>query len=207
VDRLTDEDQRMLWPDEIWPQEIGALAVLDRGLTGPGGRVRVEAVREVIAARLRLVPRFRQLLAGRMPHVLGWFELAASTISIGDAIILLRSWHGSIRRRRPRSDQGSRSRLRWLEPRVTGKSVPCWVGDRSAVEAGGAACHQGTGVPSQEKNCPVGPSSGSSASQTAPAAASAGSPPLAAAVALRSVRRRPGASALTLMSSSARVRA
>ena len=55
VDRLTDEDQRMLWPDEIWPQEIG-------GLAGPGGRVRVEAVREVIAARLRLVPRFRQLL-------------------------------------------------------------------------------------------------------------------------------------------------
>jgi diacylglycerol O-acyltransferase / wax synthase len=58
VDRLTDNDQRMLWPDEIWAQEIGALAVL----AGPGGRVRVEAVREVIAARLRLVPRFRQLL-------------------------------------------------------------------------------------------------------------------------------------------------
>jgi hypothetical protein len=62
VGRLTDEDQRMLWPDEIWPQEIGALAVLDGGLAGPGGRVRAEAVGEVIAARLRLVPRFRQLL-------------------------------------------------------------------------------------------------------------------------------------------------
>ena len=37
VDRLTDEDQRMLWPDEIWPQDIGALAVLDGGLAGPGG--------------------------------------------------------------------------------------------------------------------------------------------------------------------------
>ena len=31
VDRMTDADQRMLWPDEIWPQEIGALAVLDGG--------------------------------------------------------------------------------------------------------------------------------------------------------------------------------
>jgi diacylglycerol O-acyltransferase / wax synthase len=62
VDRLTDEDQRMLWPDEIWPQEIGALAVLAGGLAGPGGRVRVEPVREVIAARRGLVPRFRQLL-------------------------------------------------------------------------------------------------------------------------------------------------
>jgi hypothetical protein len=29
VDGLTDEDQRMLRPDEIWPREIGALAVLD----------------------------------------------------------------------------------------------------------------------------------------------------------------------------------
>ena len=36
MDRLTDEDQRMLWPDEIWPQEISALAVLDGGLAGPG---------------------------------------------------------------------------------------------------------------------------------------------------------------------------
>jgi hypothetical protein len=34
VDRLTDEDQRMLWPHEIWPQEIGALTVLDGGLAG-----------------------------------------------------------------------------------------------------------------------------------------------------------------------------
>jgi hypothetical protein len=65
VDRLTDEDQRMLWPDEIWPQEIGVLAVLDGGLAGPGGRVRVEAVREVIAARLRLVPRFFRVPEGR----------------------------------------------------------------------------------------------------------------------------------------------
>lgn len=29
VERLTAEDQIMLWPDEIWPQEIGALAGLD----------------------------------------------------------------------------------------------------------------------------------------------------------------------------------
>jgi hypothetical protein len=38
VDRLTDEDQRMLWPDEIWPQKIGALAVLD-GALFPGVRM------------------------------------------------------------------------------------------------------------------------------------------------------------------------
>ena len=32
----------------------------------------------------------RILLAARMPHVLGWFELAASTIPSGGAIIVLR---------------------------------------------------------------------------------------------------------------------
>src|SRR4249919_386111 len=63
VERLTAEDQLMLWPDEIWPQEIGALAILDgSSLLHPGGRFRIEAVRDVIAARLHLVPRFRQLL-------------------------------------------------------------------------------------------------------------------------------------------------
>jgi hypothetical protein len=29
MERLTAEDRLMLWPDERWPQEIGALAVLD----------------------------------------------------------------------------------------------------------------------------------------------------------------------------------
>ncbi|HET8662637.1 MAG TPA: wax ester/triacylglycerol synthase family O-acyltransferase [Micromonosporaceae bacterium] len=63
MERLTAEDQLMLWPDAIWPQDIGALAVLDgAGLLAPDGRFRTEAVRRVIEARLHLVPRFRQLL-------------------------------------------------------------------------------------------------------------------------------------------------
>ena len=63
VDRLTAEDLLMLWPDEIWRQEIGALTILDASsLLDEGGRFRIEAVRNVIAARLHLVPRFRQLL-------------------------------------------------------------------------------------------------------------------------------------------------
>ncbi len=63
VDRLTAEDLLMLWPDEIWPQEIGALAILDgSSLLDRDGRFRIEALRDVIAARLHLVPRFRQLL-------------------------------------------------------------------------------------------------------------------------------------------------
>jgi diacylglycerol O-acyltransferase / wax synthase len=41
----------VLWPDEIWPQDIGALAMLDgSGLFGPDGRFRIEAVRQAIDA-------------------------------------------------------------------------------------------------------------------------------------------------------------
>jgi diacylglycerol O-acyltransferase len=63
IERLTAEDEIMLWPDEIWPQDIGAIAVLDgSALIDTDGRFRIEAVREVVAGRLHLVPRFRQLL-------------------------------------------------------------------------------------------------------------------------------------------------
>jgi WS/DGAT/MGAT family acyltransferase len=63
VERLTADDQLMLWPDEVWPQDIGALGVLDgASLLDPDGRLQIEALREAIAGRLHLVPRFRQLL-------------------------------------------------------------------------------------------------------------------------------------------------
>jgi WS/DGAT/MGAT family acyltransferase len=63
VERLTAEDMIMLWGDEAWPQDIGALAILDgRSLLDPAGRFRIEAVREAVEGRLHLVPRFRQLL-------------------------------------------------------------------------------------------------------------------------------------------------
>jgi diacylglycerol O-acyltransferase / wax synthase len=63
MERLTAEDRLMLWPDKLWPQDIGALAILDGArLLDPDGRFRVEAARRAVEARLHLVPRFRQLL-------------------------------------------------------------------------------------------------------------------------------------------------
>jgi WS/DGAT/MGAT family acyltransferase len=63
MERLTAEDRLMLWPDERWPQDIGALAILEGdSLLDPDGRFRIEGVRQAIEARLHLVPRFRQLL-------------------------------------------------------------------------------------------------------------------------------------------------
>jgi hypothetical protein len=63
IDRLTALDQLMLRVSKVWPQEIGALALLDEtNLLDSDGRFRVEAVREAIASRLHLVPRFRQVV-------------------------------------------------------------------------------------------------------------------------------------------------
>ena len=63
MDRLTSLDQLMVRASGRWPQEIGALAVLDgAGLAEPGGRLRIEAVRAAIGSGLPRVPRFRQVV-------------------------------------------------------------------------------------------------------------------------------------------------
>lgn len=63
IERLSAEDALMLWPDAVWPQDIGALIFLDGGpLYDEEGRFRVDTVCRAIAGRLHLVPRFRQLL-------------------------------------------------------------------------------------------------------------------------------------------------
>jgi diacylglycerol O-acyltransferase len=92
MERLTAEDQLMLWPDEIWPQDIGALAVLDgSSLLDQGGRLRIEAIREAIAGRLHLVPRFRQLLYVP-PRRLGgplWVDAPAFDLTDHIGVLLL----------------------------------------------------------------------------------------------------------------------
>jgi diacylglycerol O-acyltransferase len=63
VDRISAEDQLVLWPDPVWPQDIGALVLLDgTDLIDEDGRLRIEQLRDAIAARLPAVPRFRQVL-------------------------------------------------------------------------------------------------------------------------------------------------
>jgi hypothetical protein len=44
-----------------------------------------KGVRDIASGLIAVI-----LLAARLPHVLGWFELAASIIPIGDALIVLR---------------------------------------------------------------------------------------------------------------------
>ena len=63
IDRLTALDRMMLWASRRWPQDVGALAILDGGpLLDEAGRFQIDHVRAAIQSRLHLVPRFRQLI-------------------------------------------------------------------------------------------------------------------------------------------------
>ena len=63
IARLSTLDRFMLRVSRTWPQDIGALAVLDgTPLISPSGRFRIETVRDAIQGRLHLVPRFRQVI-------------------------------------------------------------------------------------------------------------------------------------------------
>jgi diacylglycerol O-acyltransferase / wax synthase len=63
INRLTALDQLMLRASPVWPQDIGAIALLDgTNLHEPTGRFRIETVRGAIASRLHLAPRFRQVV-------------------------------------------------------------------------------------------------------------------------------------------------
>jgi diacylglycerol O-acyltransferase len=69
MDRLSSLDRLMLGASKRWPQDIGALAILDGTcLFDPTGELRINAVREAIASRLHLVPRFRQVIRTPRPR-------------------------------------------------------------------------------------------------------------------------------------------
>jgi len=80
IERLTAEDALMLWPDAIWPQDIGALILLDGATLYDEHRcLRLEAVRQAVAARLHHVPQFRQILYVPPPRLGGplWVDAPA----------------------------------------------------------------------------------------------------------------------------------
>jgi diacylglycerol O-acyltransferase / wax synthase len=90
IDRLTALDQLMLRASERWPQDIGALALLDgTNLLEPGGRFRIEAVREAIGSRLHLVPRFRQVVQAPRRGLGGPLWAAAASFDLGEHIRVL----------------------------------------------------------------------------------------------------------------------
>lgn len=63
-DRLSVADLMMLRPEDLgWREDIGALALLrSDALVTSDGSLRLDAIRDAVARRLPLVPRFRQVL-------------------------------------------------------------------------------------------------------------------------------------------------
>ena len=90
IDRLTALDQLMLRASERWPQDIGALALLDgTGLLEAGGRFRIEAVREAIGSRLHLVPRLRQVVQVPWRGLGGPLWVDAPSFDLGEHVRVL----------------------------------------------------------------------------------------------------------------------
>jgi diacylglycerol O-acyltransferase / wax synthase len=90
IDRLTGLDQLMLRASKLWPQDIGALAILDgTNLLEPTGRFRIEAVRGAIGSRLHLVPRFRQVVHVPRRGLGGPLWVDAPSFDLGDHVRVL----------------------------------------------------------------------------------------------------------------------
>lgn len=88
LDRLTASDLfLLLWDDYGWSSDIGGFAILDgTRLLDAARRVRIDMVREHLASRLHLVPRFRQVLY-RPRRGLGWpVWVDAPSFDLGDHI-------------------------------------------------------------------------------------------------------------------------
>jgi diacylglycerol O-acyltransferase len=90
TDWLTALDQLMLQASKAWPQDIGALAILDGAdLLEPSGRLRIEAVREALGSKLHLVPRFRQVVHVPRRGLGGPLWVDAASIDLGEHVRVL----------------------------------------------------------------------------------------------------------------------
>ncbi len=91
MERLGAQDLSMVLSEDFgWPQDIGALGILDGSrLLEPDGRFPIEAVREQIGRRLEPLPRFRQLLHTPQ-RGLGWpLWVDASAFDIADHVAVV----------------------------------------------------------------------------------------------------------------------
>jgi diacylglycerol O-acyltransferase / wax synthase len=87
LERLSAEDRLILWPDEVWPQDIGALTVLDgSSLLDSDGRFRIDTAKQAIEGRLHLLRRFRQVLYVPRRGLGGPLWVDAPAFDLGDHV-------------------------------------------------------------------------------------------------------------------------
>jgi diacylglycerol O-acyltransferase / wax synthase len=90
IERLTSLDRLMLAASKRWPQDIGALVILDGAiLLDPAGELQIDVVREAIASRLNLVPRFRQVIRVPGRGLGGPLWVDAPRFDIRDHVVVL----------------------------------------------------------------------------------------------------------------------
>jgi diacylglycerol O-acyltransferase / wax synthase len=120
MERLTAEDRLILWPDEVWPQDVGAVGVLDgTSLLDSEGRFRIEAVKQAVEGRLHLLPRFRQVLYVPRRGLGGPLWVDAPAFDLSD--------HVRVERLHAPADEGELLRaVARLRRRRLDKSRPLW---------------------------------------------------------------------------------
>jgi WS/DGAT/MGAT family acyltransferase len=149
IERLSAADRLVLGADAIWPQDVGALAILDGdGLLDKRGTLDPATFREALARRLPRVPRFRQRVF-RPRRGLGgpmWVDDAA--FDLADHIKVRRLRHGSQEDALLRAAEDiRRHRLNlarppwevWLMPGLTGGRVGLYLRFHHVIGDGRAA--------------------------------------------------------------------
>ena len=67
IERLSPDDRLLLLSDKVWPQDVGAILILDgSGVLDADGRFPIAWARETMAQRIDALPRLRQVL--RVPR-------------------------------------------------------------------------------------------------------------------------------------------
>ena len=79
IERLGSADRLVLGADATWPQDVGALLILDRD-------VRADEVRRALSGRLNLVPRFRQRVVRPRRGLGGPIWVDDATFDLGDHV-------------------------------------------------------------------------------------------------------------------------
>ena len=120
MERLSAEDRLILWPDEAWPQDIGALGILDgNNLLESDGSFRIEAAKHAIEGRLHLLRRFRQILHVPRRGLGGPLWVDAPAFDLSD--------HIHVERLQPPADEAELLRaVARLRRRPLDKSRPLW---------------------------------------------------------------------------------
>ena len=93
ITRVPVPDLCCLWAETAAaPMNIALIGIFDGdGLTGPGGQVRIAAIRSFIAARLDRAPMLRRVLLPTRPGQgrMAWID--AQHFTVGDHVVLAAS--------------------------------------------------------------------------------------------------------------------